>query len=431
MREKIDRLFIAEYENTKIWSGRTTAILSKIQPGDFYLIFKTGKGMVPSKPMAELVKSMADAKELYDVQGLNEENYKLFILDKINEFANNDTYVYFLSMETIYNQLKNNIKDVMDVQSSIDYKVGRRLKKTVMKNPTGRNVQNAKTSYSKENDNSDLFNSMVSIISDAPVVDVDKVPNLKDRIDEVAQETEEGAYKRNSDRKEISNLKENKIIYEENKSGNKKSVHKNPKAPKKDSSGDIVIDELDMMADALTDAETVLPIENREDNKKENFEKSSSNGNKKEDNAVPGKTKKTVKKKNNTKENEVVTAGPSINEIEKMIFGNKLTDGEFKKEYTDLDNEKAQMITALYDRLINNINKLIRNISTYEFNIAKYTELITVIIKSDDFEDFMKSWEVMEPGYPLLITEKIYMYIYDEAQYYSKVCEVLYGEDVW
>ena len=117
MSAQTNRLFIAEYENSKEWTDGKRVILSKIQEGDFYLIFKTGKGKKLSPLMVGLINDIGDKKQIIDVTQLNDQEYKKRITKEIKKYADTNTDVYFLYMDPVFQQLKTKILGINSVQS--------------------------------------------------------------------------------------------------------------------------------------------------------------------------------------------------------------------------------------------------------------------------------------------------------------------------
>lgn len=131
-------------------------------------------------------------------------------------------------------------------------------------------------------------------------------------------------------------------------------------------------------------------------------------------------------------------SGPSLQDLEKQIFGVEQSYKEPEKVYTELDDTKAKMVTLLGDRLTHNIDLLIPQIKKLGLDDDGYTELIAVLLKSYDFADFIESYNTLHPGAGLEIkqreiaaTQLAYKVVCQEASYYAKICGDLYTDDHW
>lgn len=318
----VKRLFIAEYEDANTWTDNKRTILTKILDGDLYLIFKTGKNEKLSSTMVQLMNDMSKNGQIVDVTSMNNEEYGSKIIELIKENANKNTEIYFLHMDTMYHQLKNQLNEYR-IQMRRNYKVGRNTNqnKSKMVDPTGK----------------DIFKAMANALNDAEPIN------------------------KNEEKEDF----EPKINKENKQKTQDKPINNTPKKQKVDTPEVNIEDEI------------------------------------------------------------------SIKDLERIIFGNKVISKEFKVTYTELDNAKAKLISLLFDRMVESIKSLIKNIKECDFTTHQYLNLVTTLIKSNSYTDFILSYEVVEPGFKLDLKLDVYNYLYEEACYYSKVCKVLYDEDLW
>lgn len=588
----INRLFIAEYEQAKYWTGGKRNILTSIKDGDFYLIFKTGKNFIPSPMYQQIIEDMDTYKEVYDVEALGDEDYLRFIKSKVDRFSNENTNVYFLYMESIFDVMKEQFPNVANVQSCKNFRVGRiaTKKKTVMKTD----------SQKPKSDNSDLFSGMNEVITIDDVnvhttnqtisseemnnieppkreksvgTNENRNTNVNNRENKEKEKKEERVPEKPQEKK--TEKKEEKQEKEEKKqtpNGNSGQPQKKNTPPTKEevkkpqeketakettkqtnenssfiSAEDLLGEESyeeekkDIRLNIKKEEEKEEKREEKQEAKKPNVEQPILNTKKDYENigvntrkeppntphptqpSPPPRREPPKNKPNEEREkkdggrkiestidfsafgdvilgedikgNKEQTAenirkmeqrgreqkekpmgeprqtnvsgvqgsapqprqprqqrpqrgGPqpvqkrpmgssssgdtlTIQELERQIFGEKQVTVSYDKEYKEVDDQKARMTNSIMERLIANINKFAKKVLEYDFNRAKYVELISMLIKSIDYNDFLDGWDIVEPGYPLLIDEKTYAALRDEALYYSKICEMLYEEDNW
>jgi hypothetical protein len=483
---EIERLFIAEYENAQRWTAGKKGILSSIKENDYYLIFRTGKDKIPSPIYQKIIEDMGQHKIVLEAEILGNADYLNFIEAKIRAYASPITNVYFLDMESVYDELKSRLEDIVNVQSCRDFKVGRRLtkKKTIMKTSNKPNIN-------IDEDNSEIFSTMNDVInsndedniainiedvdahttSNSQQVSVDDIENdnidipnsnldvsnenIKDDINQDINENASENIKEKMDsikdennphlnlkKDDINNPHLDKDISDSSRRPFNENIGKSKEIKRQHTPldlGDIAdVVGLDKPKIDPSMQERMKKIKER---KEDDYKQPSRNNDvpKQDSSAVNGRPSRGPRG-NGTQgggfgqkkpQQKVQGDTPSIQELERQIFGGTQVTISFDKTYTELDDEKAKMVELLMKRLIENINKLAKKVTEYDFNHAKYLELITTLVKSIDYNDFLDSWDIMEPGYPLNIDEKTYSFLYDEAQYYSQVCEMLYENDNW
>lgn len=121
----------------------------------------------------------------------------------------------------------------------------------------------------------------------------------------------------------------------------------------------------------------------------------------------------------------------STADLMRIIFGARHDERSYQHDFTELENSKAQMVSKLEERLIQNINLLVKGVKDYNWDYPEYMQFIVTMIRSSGYQDFLESWSIVSPNHQIQITEDVYKAIFDEAEYYSRVCDLLYAEDNW
>lgn len=121
----------------------------------------------------------------------------------------------------------------------------------------------------------------------------------------------------------------------------------------------------------------------------------------------------------------------STADLMRIIFGARHDERSYQHDFTELENSKAQMVSKLEERLIQNINLLVKGVKDYDWDYPEYMQFIVTMIRSSDYQDFLESWSIVSPNHQIQITEDVYKAIFDETEYYSRVCDLLYAEDNW
>lgn len=368
-KQKNKRLFLIEYEKAKEWSAGKN-IVNAIKPIDTVLVFKEKNSNGLSKGLTQMVDNMLKKQNVFLFE-YNEGKFNDFFYEKVSEFVTDEIKnIYLLQMDDKH---LNKVKELYP-------------KKNVVKK------------------NNFVLSDSKKIIDMA--IDMDAGNNPIHKKENVIKNT----------------TKDNEKVKKD------KKVQKNKKAEPKQNKNANPLNE-DMLFSSLTNALKDNP------QKLEKVNRQASNVDKEElDEEIPVNASNNKGKRAPLKKMQPDTINIdllSVNDIEKMIFNNRTKDNKFNIEYTDLDNSKAELVGFLYDRLIESVNSIIPNADELNLTVEQYWNLINTIIKSNDYIDFQESISVVLPGYQLDMTEETYSYLFDEAQYYAKVCNVLYDEDAW
>ena len=391
--KNVKRLFIAEYEATNIWTGGKRSILNDIREGDFYLIFKTGRSDKPlSNVCASVIKDMAERKILIDVTRKTSDECMDEILKNIKEYANANTYIFFLKMENVYQELKPRIKETENVYQNATYKVAR----FIQKNNKGNNKKKKKEPAVSVSNKNQIFGGMVTTLQEEKKEKGNNLTDISENqaFDDLVTMKNE---KHKNDVQKTSPQQQSTQV----QSGEKDNPQKNPQYGAVRGSA------------------------------QSNY-KSHNLGSKKE--PTPQERYTNLGKSPQQQEIpdiDMSQSGLTVGDLEKQIFDTKILTGEFVRDYSELDQKKADLIKTLFDRTVNSLISLTHKMSRENHEDADYVQLFTVLLKSTGYEDFCESWTVTAPNDDFLIDKNTYLYILDEVRYYAKVCSLLFSEDEW
>ncbi|MCC2254575.1 hypothetical protein LKD70_09120 [Ruminococcus sp. CLA-AA-H200] len=93
----------------------------------------------------------------------------------------------------------------------------------------------------------------------------------------------------------------------------------------------------------------------------------------------------------------------------------------------DTERAKATLIYLLRTRLNRHMNHELKA----ELTPSCCFQFMTIVLKSENAEEAMQSWICVKPDLALKVSESSFSQIKEEASYYAKVCNVIYGEDKW
>lgn len=348
--QEVKRLFIAEFDNIKVWTEGKRNILSTITSDDYYLVYKRNSEMRQLPALNELLKEMSKNCLIQSTYNLNDSQYEEQILSDIKKYAGPETEIYFLYMDEQYKLLKSKIKNVKKVLSSRTYRVGR------------------------------FYNSQ----------------------------------------------KENSVSKIKNENGKKKTISPKKESPISTGISDITgaFANASKVENLKSESESEVKVNTQEENNETKGKIPFISG----QGSAKGSVDKinVTKKKDDNSDTEI-----SVNELEKMIFSNNVTSKDFQVEYTKIDDAKARLVALIYDRLIDNINRLSKNVRESNYSEHQYANLVTSLVKSNGYLDFKTSFKTVEPGDEEPMEAAVYEIIYEEATYYSKLCKLLYDDDLW
>ena len=472
MSKLIYRLYIAEYEQAECWmAGGANQILKYLRPFDMYIVYMTGRSKLPFERYRRILDGMGEQCLFVDARQMPDSELHKHMLDQITIYANENTHIYFLCNPQDYQALRNKITTGIEISLKSSFRTGRfdpppdYVEETQPKEIAADIIPPSLFPSDLEPDEKQ-HKKELSSSSEAVKRSYDS--SNKDSSDLEAKskektEDESGANKQTSaqssrhSKKKKPKLKKRSSVPNKNNNDNNKHVGNDiPDAPMQAF--------MSMFGDRIGDDSQRAPASTPNPEKKSNtkFENKSNdsgpsdpaNGSmqlnssgteftigsnpqskarfaEKGDDHKPKKSWKERISGDNDPKSRTSGSASVIQDIEKAIFGTKQAYAEITKEYTDLDDSKARTVSLMSDRLINDINILIKDIKKYDFSYDSYMELISTLIRSDNLNDFKEGWGVVHPGCELNITEQIYTALYKEACHYAKTCEVLYSEDLW
>lgn len=140
-----------------------------------------------------------------------------------------------------------------------------------------------------------------------------------------------------------------------------------------------------------------------------------------EDTRNPDTSKKDTKKKKAKIKQEQITHSDSSQKA-----AGESNNSSISMDIADVERSKAVCVAAFRDRIRRHISA---EISTEISNEQCFQFMINAL-KSDTLSDFTES--LMCTGFkPLKLSETGYIKLKEESAYYMKVCNVLYGGDIW
>lgn len=476
MSKLIYRLYIAEYEQAESWmAGGSNQILKYLKPYDMYIVYMTGRSKLPFERYRRILDGMGEQCFFVDARQMPDAELHKHMLDQITIYANENTHIYFLCNPQDYQALRNKITTGIEISLKSNFRTGRFdpppdyveeiqpeeiAADIIPPSLFASDLESDEKQYKKELSSS---SESVKLSCESSKSNLDeKTTNSKTK-SEKKTEDESGTNKQTSAQSSRHNknkkpkFKKRNLIPNKNSNDDTKHVGNDiPDAPMQAF--------ISMFGDRIGDDSQRAPASTPNPEKKENakFENISNysdpcepaNGSmqsnslgteftvgsipqskarfaEKGDDHKPKESWKERISGDNDPKSRTSGSASIIQDIEKAIFGTKQAYAEITKEYTDLDDSKARTVSLMSDRLINDINILIKDIKKYDFSYDSYMELISTLIRSDNLNDFKEGWGVVHPGCELNITEQIYTSLYKEACHYAKTCEVLYSEDLW
>ena len=126
MSSQVYRLYIAEYERTPAWmSGGSSAFLKYVKPYDHYCIYITGRSKLPPDHYRATLEKLGDQCEIIDATEMPDPDLRMHMAGRIEEYATDDTYVYFLGCDTDYAALKGKVSHWKSFSQLGTFRTGR------------------------------------------------------------------------------------------------------------------------------------------------------------------------------------------------------------------------------------------------------------------------------------------------------------------
>lgn len=458
MSSQVYRLYIAEYERTPAWmSGGSSAFLKYVKPYDHYCIYITGRSKLPPDHYRATLEILGDQCEIIDATEMPDPDLRMHMAGRIEEYATDDTYVYFLGCDTDYAALKGKVSHWKSFSQLGTFRTGR-LDLPV--NTAGKEV---------EQPSRKLFPDMMlearadekktkEAFQDEPEVrgneKKEESGGSKKQKKQKRPDNKQIASQQPDERAGVRNNSGDRISRKGKKQKNRR--RENDRHPQRETTDpgmmDLFFQGLNSVHVGDTQGASNSPPKSigKEENPVAGKEESREHKREPEDRRIrkddptdePPKrdreereeSKESWRERISSKKEEKTEQsqdGSMIQALEKAIFGVQQSFTTPQKRYSELDDSKARTVSLMADRLISNINLLVPGIMDFHFSYEDYMELIATLVKSDSLNDFQEGWSIVHPGCRLKLTEEIYRAIRNEANYYAKTCDVLYGEDCW
>lgn len=479
MSKQIYRLYLAEYEQIATWmTGGNNAILKYIKPYDMYIVYMTGRAKLPFERYRRILDSMEEQCIFIDARQMSDSELHQHMLNQIDIYANENTHIYFLCNPQDYQALRGQINKGIEISLKSSFRTGKldlppdieqdikpeKISADILPmsllEPEGSFHQEKKELSSSDDGEKQSYNLSESVANGNVIKPVDiksGVEEDKDKKGKYVKDSKPHSIRPRRNKKQRPGAKKPKtgkpISGTEDSGGIGNHISNTPMEAFMTMFGSRIGDDAQRAPSSTPTPEKRSKISS--DNKES--ESSSSQFSKKNDHPTENEHELTGRKtsrggQSNDKQDDDQSGQKTwkerisgsnnanshssrsasvIQDIEKAIFGTKQAYAEITKEYTDLDDSKARTVSLMSDRLINDINLLIKDIKKYDFSYDSYMELISTLIRSDNLNDFKEGWSVVHPGCELNLTEQIYTALYKEACHYAKTCEVLYSEDLW
>ena len=457
MSSPVYRLYIAEYERTPAWmSGGASAFLKYVKPYDHYCVYITGRSKLPPDHYRTTLEKLGEQCEIIDATEMPDPDLRAHMAGRIEQYATDDTYVFFLGCDTDYAALKGKVSHWKSFSQLATFRTGRldllaQLEGTKQDKSSRKLFPGMLAEIQKEEKEPVLNKAEEpsNVKNNAPV---ESSTQQREKQNRKSPDNKHAAPKRQSDRKngrdrEARKGKRLKPRQNENNRNTKRastdpemmdlffqgfgSVHVGDPQVHGDTPPKETARDVHLAAGKGTSQSGQKLSEQTANSKEETSASINSTGRENQEcNEKKDSWKERISggKEEGTERSQ---GGSMIQALEKAIFGVQQNFETPQKHYSELDDSKAKTVSLMADRLITTINLLVSGILDFHFSYEDYMELIATLVKSDNLDDFQEGWSIVHPGCRLKLNEEIYRAIKNEANYYAKTCDVLYGEDCW
>lgn len=121
-----------------------------------------------------------------------------------------------------------------------------------------------------------------------------------------------------------------------------------------------------------------------------------------------------------------------LDTIENRIFQEFRGKQEVDRDFSAMAQVKAQYVDSLFKRLVNGINKYVDNSQVGKLNDKQYLEFVMVLLKVDNYDDYQRCWNAAgDKNFHITLNAESFLYLREEAVYYSRTCEMIYEQDKW
>ena len=474
----IQNLFIAEYEAAQGWiSGNISRFKSSVKDTDFYLLYQIGRHPLPPPGIEMVIKSLGERVRIVDATQIDDEEMVQHMVSEIQSTDQNTISVWFLQLREECKTVQKQLPDYR-ITYSDTFQIGRRGRKSAQKVTTATEAEDS-LPFPEAKDKVDSDRP-----KEEPVPTKSKPRANKNRVSKGKRQHLDHSEKRSENNSPQatnmeSDMAETKKDSEEDTASNK-TEQKNSQEKKSPSPAGIgmadIFDSLNLFASPIPSAarkrveqpadkgaelnsaaasdtssndeaerirkEVDQIIEqagakgkadstDQEAGKAEQHRQSSRPSSPKSSPTSRGDNRRSDKAKPPKQGDKTQSKETSTSDLMRIIFGARHDEKKYEHEFTEIDNSKAQMVSTLEDRLIRNIDLLVKGVKEYQWDYSEYMQFIITLIRSSDCTDFLQSWGIVSPNHPIQMNETVYKAIFDEADYYARVCDLLYAEDNW
>lgn len=475
----IQNLFIAEYETAQGWiSGNISRFKSSVKDTDFYLLYQIGRHPLPPPGIEMVIKSLGERVRIVDATQIDDEEMVQHMVSEIQSTDQNTISVWFLQLREECKTVQKQLPDYR-ITYSDTFQIGRRGRKPAQKVTTATEAEdNLPFPEAKEKVNSDRLREETGPSKPKSGPNKNRAPKGK------RQHLDHSEKRSENNPSQATNLEsdkaETKKGSEEDAASKKTEQKKNAQEKKSPSPAGIgmadIFDSLNLFASPIpsgTRQRDETPADNRaelnsaamsdstsddeaerirkevdqiieqagakgkadstdqEAGKAEQHRQSRKPSSPKSAPTSRGDNRRGDKAKPPKQGDKTQSKETSTSDLMRIIFGARHDEKKYEHEFTEIDNSKAQMVSTLEDRLIRNIDLLVKGVKEYQWDYSEYMQFIITLIRSSDCTDFLQSWGIVSPNHPIQMNKTVYKAIFDEADYYARVCDLLYAEDNW
>lgn len=484
----IQNLFIAEYEAAQGWiSGNISRFKSSVKDSDFYLLYQIGRHPLPPPGIEMVIKSLGERVRIVDATQIDDDEMVDHMVSEIRSTDQNTISVWFLQLreecETVQKKLPG-----YRITYSDTFQIGRRGRKPAQKASTATEAEDS-LPFPEAKEKADSDRPADSGRQKEETVPTKSKPRAnknrafkgkRQHLDHsekrpennpsqaASLESDKGEIKKGSAEEAASKKTEQKKNAQEKKSPSPAGIgmadifdslnlfaspipsgtrqrDETPadnraelnSAAMSDSTSDDEAERIRKEVDQIIEqagAKVKSDSTDQESDKAakaEQYRQTSRPSTPKSPPPSRGDSRKGDKSKHPKQGDKPQGKETSTSDLMRIIFGARHDEKKYEHEFTEIDNSKAQMVSTLEDRLIRNIDLLVKGVKEYQWDYAEYMQFIITLIRSSDCTDFLQSWSIVSPNHPIQMNETVYKAIFDEADYYARVCDLLYAEDNW
>ena len=137
--------------------------------------------------------------------------------------------------------------------------------------------------------------------------------------------------------------------------------------------------------------------------------------------------KKSPEKKEENKTPAMSDAEVNLQKLEAKVFGSPKQNTTFKSITSPLQDAKAELSFYMRKRYKEHIRLQV----SIELSDQQVFDFSTLILKTEQPEEFLESWNASEPTANIKMGLKAYMFLKGEAEFFNRMCAFMYEDDVW